>query len=237
VQNLVGVIGADDSSALLRDAFMALGSTERDLISFTRSGSDGPTSGVAQISELSANLAQAHCVIAGRGERQAREASECIGAMLIGRVTNLRPLRRRLVAAGRAQPTDDASALMTSLLSLFMERRTTIEDALSAACEHVLGRYALVAFAATPGTGTVLAGIQRGHPLWVGLSSGSTIVTSHRSALSAARFDSTELEAGDIAVASGERLTLTDTGGMQIRRSPTPVSGIARSNTSSIPAL
>lgn len=237
MRSAIGVIGVKDTGALLHDAFVALGSADRHPVSFSCAEADGVASGLSSVDRLRLDLAQAHCAIAGFGESQldGSKSHETVGAMLIGRVSNLRPLRRRLVAAGRAQPNDEVSAVVRSLLSLFMARRPTIEDALSAACEHVAGEYAMIAFAAPPGRAPILAGAQRGHPLFLGLSVAATILTSNRAALSVTRFDSVELEPGDIAVASGDRVVLTDAGGMQIRRSAGPSNRLA--DAEAAPAL
>lgn len=143
-----------------------------------------------------------------------RGPSRC-GVVCLGELGNERALRRRLIAAGRAEPNADASTLVRRLFEIYAAQHKTPEPLVEAVQSHLEGRYALIALIPL-NEGPVLLGLQHGAPLWFYRHEGAAALSSHR--LARAPYDMARLEPGDLVIARPDRFALVDQGGMRIEK-------------------
>lgn len=144
-----------------------------------------------------------------------------LALVLSGEVRNFRPLKRRLIAAGKSAPNADESELLCDLIQLYRDRGASIDAALRAALALIDGRLAIAALTHAD-TGLVLAAASKCCLLYWGAGRGEAALSTQPGAISRAGFDAARpIFEDDCALLAPATLAIVDAAGMTMQRSLT----------------
>ena len=133
-----------------------------------------------------------------------------------GIIENFQALRRELEAAGQVFDSETDTEVIVHLLSSYLDRQMTPEDAVAAALGRLEGAFALaIVFA---GRHDLMIGARRGSPLAVGYGEGAMYLGSDALALAPLTDRICYLEEGDWAVLSEGGAEVHDATGARVER-------------------
>jgi glucosamine--fructose-6-phosphate aminotransferase (isomerizing) len=139
-----------------------------------------------------------------------------------GIIENYLPLKRELLAAGRAFQSETDTEIIAHLIDRELAQKQSLEVAFRAALARLKGSYAVVAMAENePG---ILVAARHGCPLILGAGEGEQFIASDVPAILSHTRSVVFLEDGDVIVASAGRVMITDLAGRPRERKPVQIS-------------
>ncbi|MEZ5960556.1 MAG: hypothetical protein R3C30_09055 [Hyphomonadaceae bacterium] len=172
--------------------------------------------GLTPVSSFAA-LAQANAASGALGARDDVPAPHHVAAAFAGAITNLRPLRKHMVASGWVASDADGGAVVARLIDFHLRKGKPPVDAVRAALQKLQGRFAVGAISPEdPATIYVAA---KGANALVGFIDGAACAVSD-AGMRPPGAELTPLEPDDVAILSPARIVVADLEGMQIVKQP-----------------
>ena len=150
-------------------------------------------------------------------ERNAHpHASARVALVHNGIIENFRELKAELIAAGHKFESDTDTEVAVHLITHHLDQGMTPEDAARATVGRLTGAFALAII--FKGEESLLIGARRGSPLAVGYGETEAYLGSDAFALAPFTSRVAYLEDGDMAVARGPKIVITDVDGKRVAR-------------------
>ena len=143
-------------------------------------------------------------------------ASDKVAIVHNGIIENFRPLREELIRAGHKFASETDSEVIAHLISDFLDKGKSPEDAAIAAVRRLEGAFGIAVLFA--GDDDILIGARKGSPLAVGVGDGEMYLGSDAIAVSPFTTRVMFLEEGDIAVLTHTSAKILDASGNVVER-------------------